>query len=106
MGAVQALPKLSQAELRQEIKKEYANVARDPNRGYHFHTGRRLAALLGYDESLYADLPEPNVASFAGTGNPFMLGSVLRARVQFAQVGHQDPLRSPPPRARELIRPP
>jgi len=78
MGAVQALPKLSQAELRQEIKKEYANVARDPNRGYHFHTGRRLAALLGYDESLYADLPEPNVASFAGTGNPFAVGPLQR----------------------------
>jgi SAM-dependent methyltransferase len=78
MGAVQALPKLSQAELRQEIKKEYAHVARDPNRGYHFHTGRRLAALLGYDESLYADLPEPNVASFAGTGNPFAVGPLQR----------------------------
>ena len=59
-----------------EIKKEYTNVALDPNKGYHFHTGRRLANLLGYDERLYADLPESNIASFAGTGNPFSVGEI------------------------------
>jgi SAM-dependent methyltransferase len=63
-------------QLRLEIKKEYTNVALDPGKGYHFHTGRRAAALLGYDENLYADLPESNIASFAGTGNPFSVGSI------------------------------
>ena len=72
----QSVPKISLDELRVEIKKEYTNVALDPNKGYHFHTGRRLVDLLGYDESLYADLPESNVASFAGTGNPFSVGPV------------------------------
>jgi arsenite methyltransferase len=72
----QPIPKISLDELRLEIKKEYTNVALDPNKGYHFHTGHRLANLLGYDESLYADLPESNIASFAGTGNPFSVGLI------------------------------
>jgi arsenite methyltransferase len=70
----QPIPKISLDELRLEIKKEYTNVALDPNKGYHFHTGHRLANLLGYDEALYSDLPESNIASFAGTGNPFSVG--------------------------------
>ena len=72
----QPVPKISLEELRVEIQKEYTNVAFDPNKGYHFHTGRRLANLLGYDERLYKDLPESNIASFAGTGNPFAVGPV------------------------------
>jgi ubiquinone/menaquinone biosynthesis C-methylase UbiE len=59
-----------------EIKKEYTNVALNPNKGYHFHTGRRAASLLGYDESLYTGLPESSIASFAGTGNPFSVGPI------------------------------
>jgi SAM-dependent methyltransferase len=72
----QPIPKIPFDVLRQEIKKEYADVALKPDKGYHFHTGRRLATLLGYDENLYADLPESNIASFAGTGNPFSAGPV------------------------------
>jgi SAM-dependent methyltransferase len=72
----QNVPKISLDELRVEIKKEYTNVALDPGKGYHFHTGRKLANLLGYDEALYADLPEANLASFAGTGNPFSVGPI------------------------------
>jgi SAM-dependent methyltransferase len=71
-----ALPKLSREQLLEEIRKEYTSVALDPNKGYHFHTGRRAAALLGYDESLFAGLPESSIASFAGTGNPFSLGPI------------------------------
>lgn len=71
-----AVPKLSLDELRGEIRKEYTSVALDPGKGYHFHTGRRLARLLGYDEQLYAGLPEGNIASFAGTGNPFAAGPI------------------------------
>ena len=76
MSTLQATPKLSLDELRLEIQKEYTSVACDPDKGYHFHTGRRLAATLGYDPALYADLPEGNLASFAGTGNPFAAGPI------------------------------
>ncbi|MCC7360327.1 MAG: methyltransferase domain-containing protein [Anaerolineales bacterium] len=70
------LPRIPLDELRQEIKKEYACVALEPDKGYHFHTGRRAANLLGYDDNLYAGLPEANIASFAGTGNPFSVGPI------------------------------
>jgi SAM-dependent methyltransferase len=76
MSTLQSTPKLSVKELREEIRKEYADVALDPHKGYHFHTGRDAADRLGYDKSLYAVLPEENIDSFAGTGNPFMLGPI------------------------------
>jgi SAM-dependent methyltransferase len=76
MSTQQAIPQIPLDELRLEIKKEYTNVALDPNKGYHFHTGRRAANLLGYEEDQYAGLPESNIASFAGTGNPFSVGSI------------------------------
>jgi arsenite methyltransferase len=76
MSTLQATPKLSLEALRLEIQREYTSVACDPNKGYHFHTGRRLATTLGYDPALYADVPEANIASFAGTGNPFTVGPI------------------------------
>lgn len=76
MASQQHVPNISLDDLRVEIKKEYANVALDPAKGYHFHTGRRLIGILGYDDALYAGLPEANIASFAGTGNPFSLGPI------------------------------
>ncbi len=60
--------------LRREISEKYASVALTPEEGFHFHTGRPLAAMLGYDEASIDSLPEPAVASFAGTGNPFSMG--------------------------------
>jgi SAM-dependent methyltransferase len=60
--------------LRTSIRAEYAAVAGDPERGFHFHTGPRLASLLGYSEAMLAGIPDEAVASMAGTGNPFALG--------------------------------
>jgi arsenite methyltransferase len=62
--------------LRAAIQEEYSLVAQEPERGFHFHTGRRLAHLLGYPEEWLLGLPESSVASFAGTGNPFSLGAL------------------------------
>lgn len=36
------------AALREEVKKKYRDVAARPHDTYHFHTGQRLAARLGY----------------------------------------------------------
>ena len=60
--------------LREEIKKEYAHVATNPEDEFHFHTGRRLAAILEYAEELVNSVPESGLESFAGTGNPFAMG--------------------------------
>ena len=76
MSISQALPDLSLDELRDSVKSEYANVAKDPEKGYHFHTGRDAADRLNYDPKLYAEVPEGSIASFAGTGNPFLGGSL------------------------------
>lgn len=86
MSTLQATPRLSLEELRLEIQKEYTAVACDPHKGYHFHTGRALAERLGYAATLYAGLPEGNLASFAGTGNPFAAGP-LRAGETVVDIG-------------------
>jgi SAM-dependent methyltransferase len=62
--------------LRASIRSEYAAVAAEPGRGFHFHTGYRLAALLGYPRDWIERLPPGAVASMAGTGNPFALGQI------------------------------
>ncbi len=59
--------------LREEVKSKYREVAVEPNKEYHFHTGRPLAARLGYDAQLVDALPDVAVESFAGVGNPFSL---------------------------------
>jgi arsenite methyltransferase len=59
--------------LRASVREKYRLVATDPEGGFHFHTGRPLARLLGYDETIVASLPDRAVESFAGVANPFSL---------------------------------
>ncbi len=59
--------------LRDEVRTKYREVALDPHRTFHFHTGRPLAARLGYDQTAVDALPDRAVESFAGVGNPFSL---------------------------------
>ena len=73
-------------ELRAAIRSEYAAVASEPERGFHFHTGYRLAAILGYPQSWIETLPPGAVQSMAGTGNPFALGD-LRPGEQVVDCG-------------------
>ena len=68
--------------LRSEIRKVYADVASDPNKGYHFHTGPEYAReRLGYPQELLDRVPAEVSASFAGVGNPFSLGPVRAGEV-------------------------
>jgi SAM-dependent methyltransferase len=66
--------KVDRELLRRQISEKYTDVALEPEKGFHFHTGRPLAMMLGYDASDVDALPAPTVASFAGTGNPFSMG--------------------------------
>lgn len=59
--------------LRADVRDKYRAVATDPHATYHFHTGRPLAARLGYDADVVGSLPDAAVESFAGVGNPFSL---------------------------------
>lgn len=69
-------PSVDLETLRCEISREYAEVAANPNKGFHFHTGRPLARILGYPDSLLVGIPEGAIEAFAGTGNPFSMGHV------------------------------
>jgi hypothetical protein len=69
-------PKIFIDTLRVEIANEYSCVAETPEQGFHFHTGRKLANILGYDAAILDELPEKVIESFAGTGNPFSLGPI------------------------------
>ena len=61
--------------LREEIRKVYTDVVRDPKKGYHFHTGPEYAAgTLGYPREELAELPDGVTAAFAGVGNPLSMG--------------------------------
>ena len=72
-----ALPQAVDTDaLRAAIRDEYASVADEPERGFHFHTGRPLARLLGYADELLEGVPEAAIAAMAGTGNPFALGPI------------------------------
>lgn len=73
-------------ELRCQISEKYEQVALHPEGGYHFHTGRPLAEMLGYSREMLDWLPEPAIESFAGTGNPFSMGD-LRLGEKVVDVG-------------------
>ena len=62
--------------LREQVMEKYREVAMNPRGSFHFHTGRPLAARLGYDESVTASIPDSTVESFAGVANPFSLHSL------------------------------
>jgi SAM-dependent methyltransferase len=80
------ISRIDRAELRRFISEKYSEVATNPELGFHFHTGRPLALMLGYPAERIDSLPACNLASFAGTGNPFLFGD-LRAGERVVDVG-------------------
>lgn len=53
------------------VRAMYTDVARQPERVFHFPTGRSACIFVGYPESWLDALPESAVESFAGVGFPF-----------------------------------
>lgn len=72
--------------LRRAIKDEYKEVAENPGKGFHFHTGRRLTKIVVYKDEWLKGVSELAIASFAGTGNPFAMGE-LAAGERVVDVG-------------------
>lgn len=62
--------------LRKAIQDEYKEVANNPGKGFHFHTGRHLTRIVGYNDEWLKDISESAIESFAGTGNPFAMGEL------------------------------
>lgn len=72
--------------LRAEVRLKYRDVATDPGKGFHFHVGRPLAAMLDYPMEVVDSLPPRVVESFAGVNNPFSMGD-LRAGERVLDIG-------------------
>jgi SAM-dependent methyltransferase len=85
-AVARAIDGLDVETLRHAIQEEYTLVAAEPERGFHFHTGRPLARILGYEDAWLEGIPERTIASFAGTGNPFSMGT-LRSGEHVVDVG-------------------
>jgi arsenite methyltransferase len=64
----------------------YTDVARMPEREFHFPTGRRACELLGYPAVELDRLPPTAVESFAGVGYPFAAG-VIRSGDVVLDIG-------------------
>src|SRR5687768_17065229 len=70
-GDMKAETVVDPVALREEVKDKYREVACNPHGEYHFHTGRRAAARLGYDAAIVDPMPDAAIESFAGVANPF-----------------------------------
>jgi len=62
--------------LRKAIQDEYKEVAKNPDKGFHFHTGRTLTKIVGYENEWFKGVSESAIETFAGTGNPFAMGEL------------------------------
>ena len=64
-------------KLQNEIKAIYSKVATNPHDNFHFHRGPAFAeTFLGYDPNELSTLPLETTASFAGVGNPHLIGHI------------------------------
>jgi arsenite methyltransferase len=59
---------LDTAELEARVKRMYEEVALEPEREFHFETGRPLAERLGYPVAELDRIPAGAIESFAGVG--------------------------------------
>jgi arsenite methyltransferase len=59
---------LDTQELEQRVKQMYQEVALEPEREFHFETGRALAERLGYPPEDLDRIPAAAIDSFAGVG--------------------------------------
>lgn len=68
------------------VREMYTNVAREPERVFHFPTGRDACLFVGYPESWLDKLPAAAVESFAGVGFPFR-ADVIRPGARVLDIG-------------------
>jgi SAM-dependent methyltransferase len=59
---------LDTTELEERVKRMYEEVALEPERDFHFETGRALAERLGYPPGDLDRIPAAAIDSFAGVG--------------------------------------
>jgi arsenite methyltransferase len=74
MGTTQRA--LDTYELEQRVKEMYREVAEEPDKEFHFETGRPLALRLGYPAAELDVIPASSIDSFAGVGYYFDLAAI------------------------------
>jgi SAM-dependent methyltransferase len=67
---------LDTGELEARVKEMYREVAEEPDKEFHFETGRALAERLGYPSRELDDVPSDAIDSFAGVGYYFDLDAI------------------------------
>jgi SAM-dependent methyltransferase len=65
-------------ELEQRVKQMYQEVALEPQREFHFETGRALAERLGYPPEDLDRIPAAAIDSFAGVGRFLDLADIAQ----------------------------
>lgn len=68
------------------VREMYSNVALEPDRVFHFPTGRQACLFVGYPEAWLDMLPATAVESFAGVGFPFR-ADVIRTGAHVLDIG-------------------
>ncbi len=68
------------------VRRMYTDVARAPERGFHFPTGRAACEFEGYPDERLDPLPPEAVASYAGVSCPFR-ADVIRPGDSVLDVG-------------------
>src|SRR6266545_6885545 len=67
---------LDTLDLDRRVKEMYREVAEEPEKEFHFETGRALAERLGYPSDELDTIPAPSIESFAGVGYYFDLAAI------------------------------
>src|SRR5215207_10671324 len=67
---------LDATALEQRVKGMYEEVALEPDREFHFETGRPLAERLGYPAADLDRIPAAAIDSFAGVGHFLDLAAI------------------------------
>jgi rhodanese-related sulfurtransferase len=86
---------LNTSELEQRVKDMYEEVALEPEREFHFETGRPLAERLGYPAADLDRIPAAAIASFAGVGYFLDLAAIAPGRPYSISAAARAPTASP-----------
>lgn len=71
-----AITKLTREHIFEAVRLMYADVANNPEKEFHFPTGRETCLYLGYPAASLDAIPATAVESFAGVGYPFSAGGI------------------------------